>query len=462
MASGAASGNRSLKWRVVGAGGWTAGGFALSAALRLGGNLVITRLLMPDMFGVMAISGVVMTALALFSDVGLLPNIIQNSRGNDPAFLNTAWVIQILRGITLWFIALAISAGIGLADHLGIFPTETVYADSRLPYVLAVSSFVAVISGFQSTKLLEARRNLTLGKNVLTNLAAQVVGLICMLLWAWLDRSIWALVSNGIFAAVTRVILSHACLEGNRNRWQWEAAAFWEILHFGKWIFLSSVLGFLAINGDRLLLGSFVSPTTLGIYAIAYFMVSSADDFVSKIIDLSYPALSEIKRDRPAAFNSTYRRFHALVAVAAYLCCGALMASGPTLIGILYDQRYRAAGWMLQILALSLISLPLRLATMTFLVFGAPRMYSHIAGVRVVALFILVPLGFYSFGLLGALWGSVISLFLCLPLIVVHMKKYGFFELRRELMWIPVIGLGFIIGRVFVLVAGHFGYVFNP
>ena len=460
MSSSAASGHRSLKWRVVGAGGWTTAGYGLGQALRLGGNLVITRLLMPDMFGVMAISGVVMTALALFSDVGLLPNIIQNSRGNDPAFLNTAWVIQILRGATLWLIALGISAAIGLADHLGIFPASTVYADPRLPYVLAVSSFAAVITGFQSTKLLEARRNLTLGKNVLTNLAAQVVGLICMLLWAWIDRSIWALVSSGIFSALTRVILSHACLEGNRNRWHWEAAAFWEIMHFGKWIFLSSVLGFLAINGDRLLLGSFVSPTTLGIYAIAYFMVSSIDDLVSRIIDISYPALSEIKRDRPTAFNAAYRRFHALVAAAAYLCCGGLIASGPTLIGILYDPRYRAAGWMLQILALSLVSLPLRLATMTFLVFGAPRMYSHIHAVRLVALFILVPLGFYSFGLAGALWGTVISLFLSLPLIVIHMKKYGFFELRRELMLMPVIGIGLIMGKLFVLVAGHFGYVF--
>jgi O-antigen/teichoic acid export membrane protein len=452
----ASSTSISLKRRVFGAGAWSLGGYGLSQVLRFGSNLLLTRLLVPDMFGVMAIANIVMVGLALFSDVGLLPNVVQNARGNDPAFLNTAWVIQILRGVLLWFIALCISLFIFLANRISLFPMDSVYADPRLPYVIAVSSFTAVIAGIQSTKLLEASRNLAIGRATVIEIIAQAAGLVCVLVWASIDRSIWALVSSGICYALTKAVLSHAWLRGNSNRWAWDNAAYREIILFGKWIFLSSILGFLAVNGDRLLLGSFVSPTILGIYSIAYYIVSSIDQMSSRIItDVSFPALSEISRDRQEAFSASYAHFHTVVASFAYLCSGVLVTSGPTLMGLLYDPRYHEAGWMLQILAVSLLSAPFRLGTQSFLVFGGGRIYSHIHGLRLIALCFFLPIGFYLFGLSGALWGIVLSLLFSLPLIVHHMKKYEFFELRRELLLMPLIVFGMIVGKVFNLVVVH-------
>src|SRR5215831_13914608 len=85
----------SLKQRVLNAGTWSLAGYGLNQAIRFGTNLLATRLLVPEMFGVMAIANLVMVGLAMFSDFGLKLNIIQSKRGNDPAFLNTAWVAQI-------------------------------------------------------------------------------------------------------------------------------------------------------------------------------------------------------------------------------------------------------------------------------------------------------------------------------------------------------------------------------
>src|SRR5262245_66533122 len=96
----------SLKKRVLKAGTWSLVGYGLSQAIRFGSNLLMTRLLVPEMFGVMAIATMLMIGLAMFSDAGLKQNVIQSNRGNDPAFLNTAWMIQILRGVLLWFFAL--------------------------------------------------------------------------------------------------------------------------------------------------------------------------------------------------------------------------------------------------------------------------------------------------------------------------------------------------------------------
>lgn len=160
----AASNPISLKRRVLGASSWSLAGFAVGTVLRLGSSLLMTRLLVPRMFGVMAIALLVMMGLAMFSDLGLTQNIVQSRRGGDKAYLNTAWTIQIVRGLLLWALALCISLAIFAANYLGLIPETSAYSDPYLPYVIAVTSFSAVISGFQSTKLSEASRNLRLGR----------------------------------------------------------------------------------------------------------------------------------------------------------------------------------------------------------------------------------------------------------------------------------------------------------
>ena len=59
----------SLKARVLGATIWTLVGYGGSQAIRFGGNLVLTRLLVPDMFGVIAVATVVLIGLGMVSDV---------------------------------------------------------------------------------------------------------------------------------------------------------------------------------------------------------------------------------------------------------------------------------------------------------------------------------------------------------------------------------------------------------
>ena len=90
----------------------------------------MTRLLVPQMFGIVAIATLVQICLAMFSDLGLnLKNVIQSKRGSDPAFLNTIWVTQIIRGVVLWFLALIISLLLFIANRVGIIPANSVYAD---------------------------------------------------------------------------------------------------------------------------------------------------------------------------------------------------------------------------------------------------------------------------------------------------------------------------------------------
>ena len=236
------------------------------------------------------------------------------------------------------------------------------------------------------------------------------------------------------------VMLSHLWLTGVSNRLAWDRSALHEIVHFGKWIFISSILGFLVISSDRLLLGGLVTPTVLGVYVIAFLIFSSVDQILSRITaDVSLPAFSEISRHRPDDLKASYYRIHRIVASIAYLSAGSLMASGATLIGLLYDSRYHDAGWMLQILAAALLVMPFRLAVQYFLALGMPKIHTYLLLLQVAALFLFIPAGYYLFGLPGALWGIVAAHYSSLPATIFYMVKFGVFDLRSEVILYPLV-----------------------
>lgn len=408
----------------------------------------MTRLLLPEMFGVMAIASLVVVGLSLFSDVGLKPGIIQSRRGNDPIFLNTAWTMQILRGLVLWLVALGISLLIYVAQQHNFISDTSVYQNPSLPLVVAISSFAAVISGFESTKMFEASRDLSVASITKIEICGQLGGLVVMIGWGLLDASIWALVAGGTASALVRAALSHVWLSGTKNRLQWERAAFIEILEFGKWIFFSSFLFFFASSGDRMLLGGMIDAKLLGTYVIAYVMFSSIDQFLTRIVvEVSFPALSEVIREQPERLTASYYKFHAVIASVTYLSCGALFVSGHSIIHLLYDARYQSAGQILEILSLTLLTVPPRIATQCFLALGVAKVYFYLSAIRIVALFSATPIGFYFWGFEGALWGIVLSYFSSVPSTIILAAKYKLFDLRKELLaFFALIG-GVVLGE---------------
>ena len=81
---------------------WILAGFGLGQLLRLGANVALAAILFEEVFALMAIVTAVMMGLAMFSDIGLQQNVIQSPRGDEPDFLNTAWTMQVGRGVTIW------------------------------------------------------------------------------------------------------------------------------------------------------------------------------------------------------------------------------------------------------------------------------------------------------------------------------------------------------------------------
>jgi O-antigen/teichoic acid export membrane protein len=169
------------------------------------------------------------------------------------------------------------------------------------------------------------------------------------------------------------------------------------------------------------------------------------------VVDVSFPALSEVIRDRPSGLKRTYYRFHLAIATAAYFCGGGLIASGESIISVLYDARYQQAGPVLEILGLALFAYPLRVATQAFLALGLARVYFQLHFIRIAALLLGVPIGFNLFGINGAVCGVVFSYFSSLPITAIQAARVGIFDLRREIVPFPAVALGWLCGEVFNL-----------
>ena len=58
--------------------------------LSLVSNVVLTRLLFPEAFGLMQVVSIVLFGLTMLSDVGIVQAVIQNPRGDEKRFLDTA------------------------------------------------------------------------------------------------------------------------------------------------------------------------------------------------------------------------------------------------------------------------------------------------------------------------------------------------------------------------------------
>lgn len=396
-------------------------GFGTGQLLRLASNLILTRLLFPEAFGVMAIVMVFMMGLAMFSDVGISPAIMQSRRGDDRDFLDTAWTIQVGRGVALWVAALLLAA-----------PVAHWYDAPMLNWYLPVAALALIVNGFNPTKLESAHRHLRAGRVTLIELATQATQIVFGLLLAWAWGSVWALVISGLIGALAQLVYLHLFLPGPRNRFRLEPAAARELVSFGKWIFLSTVAGFALAQSDRVLIGGYLSLSDFGVYNIGLFLASfpmMLGQMVTRRV------LIPVYRDSPPAKSAAnfarLRRLRTLATAGLLAAVAVLALAGVWLIEVMYDDRYAMAGGV--VVLVSVMQIPV-LIGLTYdqaaLASGRSRRFFVLQATRAALTVAGLWLGLAWGGLLGGLLGQGLAYLLAYPVLV--------WVARRERAWDPL------------------------
>ena len=415
-----------LMARLVRSASWTMAGYGASQALRLASNLILTRLLFPEAFGLMALITMVLVGLALFSDLGIDPAISQSKRGDDPDFLNTAWTLQVIRGFILFGVMYALAG-----------PLATFYDEPLLATYLPVAGLSLLVSGFQPTRVATAQRHLAMGRMTALELLSQVVGLIIMISLAFATQSVFALVVGTVLQSCALLILNYAYMPGERNRFRWEKAAVSELFGFGKWIFLSTAFFFFTTQGDKAVLGKLLSLDLLGIYNIGFFLASFP---VALGVHVAQRILIPVYRERPPGDSA--ENFRKLSRMRHVATCGVmsmvftLALVGPWLVDVLYDDRYALAGGI--IVLISIVKM-MQAVGMTYdnaaLAAGDSRQFFVFNAARATLQIGFLILGFATFGLIGGILGMGMAYLCAHPILVWLAKSHHAWDPRHDLIW---------------------------
>lgn len=402
------------------------GGTGGQQVLRLLSNLTLTRLLFPEAFGLMALIQTFMIGLQLFSDIGIRPAIIQSARGEDPDFLDTAWTIQIGRGFLLWL------AACGLA-----WPFAQFYNEPQILWLLPVVGINALIQGFTTTKVTVANRQIRLGRQTVIGLACQAVGLVIMIGLAFLWPTVWALVIGGIATSALGVWANHRFVDGHDNRLRWDSGAASELMRFGRFIFLSTLMGFLINHGEKLFLGKLVSFADLGIYNIAFFMAAFPGMLGSMVAErVLFPLYREHRPADGQRHQRNIRKARSLVTGGMILLYGILTIVGHALIVFLYDPRYEPAGAMLIMMAMMHIPGTLLIGSSQMLLAeGNSKDFSKLVFVRAVIQSAYTFLAFWLFGIFGLIMVVGLTTASIYPLLQYYLRKHRATDLSRDALF---------------------------
>lgn len=337
---------RSLKEMMLHGSSWTMIEYGGSQVLRLASNLILARFIDPSAYGVMAIVMLFTQALDMFSDIGIGPSIIQHRRGEEKSFLNTAWTLQVLRG-----------ALISACAAILAWPVSVVYADPILVTALPVAALSGIIAGFNSINLHLLNRRVMLARLTAINLGTQIVAIVGTVACAYFTRSVWALIAGALLSALVKLAASHIFCPGPRHAFAWDRAATNDLFHFGKWIFLSTLFGFLASRGDQVILGWYMtSKAEFGLYFTAASLSGALVNGVHAISGrVLFPVYARLATDAPESLRRQTFRVRAVLMVLTVPPVCVLAVWGSDLVQILYRPEYHGAGWMLQILAMGAV-----------------------------------------------------------------------------------------------------------
>lgn len=370
---------------------WTIGAYTLSVGVRFLTNVGLTRLVAPEIFGIGLIVATLRNGIDLVFDAGIGQNIVQNPNGDTRAFRDTAWTVQFIRCMFLYGV-LMLAAG----------PLTDFY---ELPRgAIQITALTFLFGAVSSVSLYVLQRRLQFARANLFELAMDVVGAVAILTLTWFSPTIWSFLIAGVVSTVIRVAATYL-LPDARVWFCWNRDHVRQILSFGKWIYLSSLLSFACASFDKLFLGQAVPFAVLGVYGLARNMAELPAALFGRLgYSVLFPVVSAHQEGERPQLRARLAAVRIKLLLLGALGLGFGAAFADVFIGLIYDQRYHDAGWMLAPLLVGAWFAILCTFNDYSLLGTGRALYGAMGnGAKLAVLAVGTPLAIGAFGLLGVI-----------------------------------------------------------
>lgn len=436
--------NAGLRFRVVRGGFWV---FVLRITTWLFGlvrTIILARLLAPADFGVFGIALLAMSALQTFSRTGFGAALVQKKEDTE-FYLDTAWTVQVIRGVVLGLIAFA------LAPYVAAFFD----APAAKP-ILQVIAFSVLLGGLGNIGLSYFQKELEFHKTFVYELSGTLADIGVAIPAAFILRSVWALVFGLLARTIVQIVLSYFIHPYRpRPRFNWQQ--FKELFGFGKWILASSIVVFLATQGDDAFLCKILGASALGLYQVAFRFANLPGSEIGVLSRVAFPAYSKLQDNIPK-LRDAYLRMMRFVSFLSIPLGGGIFMLGPAFTHIFLGDKWMPMVPALRILAISgIIGVINSPAGSAFNALGKP----HLSFVVLLTRVITLAGAIYPLALLWGMSGVAVAVLLSscssFPVIVTGLSKVVGLKMRDLLkacscpllaVIVMIIGV-YVLGNIF-------------
>ncbi|MEO1151609.1 MAG: oligosaccharide flippase family protein [Pseudomonadota bacterium] len=438
-----------LKQRVLQSGAVSVIGFGTGQVIRLISNLIMTRLLTADAFGLMAITISLQVLMIMISDVGINTSVIRSKESENPRYLATAFAMQLARGVLVALIIVLVAAGVMILNAREVFNPDTVFTDPRLPLFLLIIAVCGLLEGARSLKMVLCQRDLKMERLVALEITAQIIAVLTMIGAYFSGAGAFSLVIGALASTAVTTAGSHLFLKGPAIGIGFDRAHFGEIFSFGKWLLVASFAGFITQRGDHFIFGSVMPREDYGYYAIATIWITVAlvlsDILQRRII---YTSLAEVWRERKQDLTSVYYQYRTYLDLGCLMIFFAILFLSDFAFTILYPTDYGGVVGYLKVLGLIVLALPFHLLSSLLLAVGESRNFMVITLFPMVFMLVLTPLVLHLTDLKTAIIFSTLAQLSIAPICWVLTRRHVRLSALREL---PMMVIALLAASLFVV-----------
>jgi PST family polysaccharide transporter/lipopolysaccharide exporter len=326
--------------RAVKSGIWATGANVVGRGLQLVKLVVLGNLLGPQQFGLVAYALLTLAAMRRSSKLGIKEALIQKEADDVTDYLDTAWTLEMLRGVAL--AALAVAA----APYVAAF-----FGEPRAEPVVKAMAVVPLLMGVQNPGIVYFRKDLAYDRQFVYLVGKSVVSAGVAIGVALVDPTVWALVLGDVAGVLTAMLLSYV-LHDHRPRPALDRAKVGEMIGYGKWITASGVVVFLITEGDDAFVGWLLGSTALGLYQYAYKLSNAPATEVTQVIStVIFPTYAKLQDDAANLRRAYFKTVQLTTFVSVPLAVG-IVAVTPTFVDAFLAPEWEAAVRVMQVLAL--------------------------------------------------------------------------------------------------------------
>lgn len=397
-----------LTRQTITAGGWVMGHKFLARFAGIFKTIILARILTPNEFGVFGLTTIALGMLETFSETGIDQALIQQKQVTDE-HLSSAWVINLLRGTSL-FILLYLTAPL-ISQFFGN-PAIVIY--------IRVIALSPVIKSLKNPAVILLQRQLNFRREfvlrTMGTLAEVTLGIIVSLY----TRNAWGLVISILAGVLGETVTSYLIIRPPAKFVPTRASAI-RLLNFGRWLWGSSILSYIATQGDNIAVGKLLGATPLGFYQNAYKIATLPSTQITSVVnEVTYPALSQINQDRPRLIRAFKKTFVANLAVSLSAAIGILVLAHP-LTMVLFGPQ-----WLPMVPALRILSLYGAIKAIStvvgplFKAVGKPHIITTYGVLFVLVMAVTILPLTKLYGINGTAWAIVIAAATTQPFLIIH------------------------------------------